>query len=502
MSNYLGLDIGTSNIKAVLYDTEKSQIISSASRSTPTQFPQNGYIEHDPDLLWKNIAECTRATIAGYHVDGMSISSLAEAGLPLDRKMNPLYPIIAWYDTRSQVQVDRFLQKISEEEIFQITGQKPGFSFGVFKYLWIMDNIKNITKRFAFWMSVPDYILYKLTGEKYTDYTQASRTLLFDQKKKDWSTYLTNLAGINPNSLPVPKPSGTIIGEINKTASFETGLPLHMPCTVGGHDHLCGAFASGGINTEKIIDSSGTSQAVMAFLGSFHPSPKILENGFVNYIHVIPDIYIIKGGLKAAGKAIEWLSEIMNSTSIPDLNTFRNDIKNKKLNHPVWLPFFHGSGTPNSNPFDQAALIGVNLQHTNREIMTALFEGLGFWLRENVDTLVELTGHSPDSLIAIGGTNQNQLLLFIKACALNLPIISPKIPEPCALGAALLAAIGCGTYKDSQEAYNALSYPTQTIYPDEQLASLYSEIYLSIYLPIKNALIDINANLDKIYKLY
>jgi len=499
MPNYLGLDIGTSNIKTVLYDTDQKQIISSASRSTPTHYPQRGYIEHDPHLLWENVAECIRETVAEYHVHGMSISSLAEAGLPLDRNMNPLFSIIAWYDTRSQKQADQFLKKISEEEIFQITGQKSGFSFGLFKYLWIMENNKELAKRFAYWMSVPDYILFKLTGEIYTDYTQASRTLMFDQKKKDWSTVLMHLADLDSHQLPVPKASGTVIGGVNQAASYETGLPLHMPCAVGGHDHLCGAFASGGISTDKIIDSSGTSQAIMAFSGTFGANLQLLKGGYVNYIHVIPDIYIIKGGLKAAGKAIEWLTAKMNSIEIPDPDKFKDERKNQKINQPVWLPFFHGSGTPNLQPFDRAALIGVTLQHTGQDLLTALFEGLAFWLRENVDSLAILTGQSPASVIAIGGTNQNKLLLLIKACALNLPIIAPQIPEPCALGAALLAAVGCGTYKDFQEAHASLSYPNLYFYPDDHLTSLYSEVYETIYRPLKEALTDVHANLNKIY---
>ncbi len=297
MTCVLGLDIGTTSIKAVLFDVNKGQIISTARKPTPSNHPQPTFTEHDPESVWLCVAECIKEASKGCPVAGVSISSFAEAGLPLDEDGNSLYPIIAWYDPRSQSHVDELLDKYSEEQIYQITGQKPGFSFGLMKILWLFENFPDIRKKMKYWMSVPDYILFRMTGENFTDFTQASRTLLFDQSKKTWSHPMLQIADLDTSMLPEIVPSGTVIGATLKSIADVTGLPAGTPCSVGGHDHLCGAFASGGIKPGVFIDSMGTSQAVMAITDEYKVLEGVIDQGYVNYVHIIPSLYLLKGGL-------------------------------------------------------------------------------------------------------------------------------------------------------------------------------------------------------------
>jgi sugar (pentulose or hexulose) kinase len=125
----MGLDIGTTTIKAIVFDTDQGIIASSAKSPTPLSHPNPDWSQHDPEILWKTIADLVGQAGSGYKIEAISISSFAEAGLPLDEKMQPLYPIIAWYDTRSSLQLNKLFDQITEEEIFSITGQKPGYSF-------------------------------------------------------------------------------------------------------------------------------------------------------------------------------------------------------------------------------------------------------------------------------------------------------------------------------------------------------------------------------------
>ena len=314
MANYLGLDVGTTNIKAVLLNIDQGQIIAQASKSTPYTIKEQNTAELSPEQLYRSAVECIGEVSAGFEVDGLGISSFAEAGLPLNKNGTPLFPVIAWFDNRSQTQVNQLLEKFPEAKIYQITGQKPGFSFGLFKFLWIKENFPDVTSQMRWWLSVPDYILYRLTGEIFTDYTQASRTMVFDQEKRDWSDILMDYAEISREQLPNTVPSGTIIGNITKKASIEIGLPEGLPCAVGGHDHLCGAFACGGFKSSMAVDSSGSSQALLFFRDQFNPEDKLMKMGYVQYIHVVPNQYVIKGGLKTAGKALEWLREQMKIT--------------------------------------------------------------------------------------------------------------------------------------------------------------------------------------------
>lgn len=491
MPNFLGLDIGTSNIKAVLLDSDLGKIISIASLPTPIQHSGLNQDEHDPQILFTTIAQCIKKAASNFPVHALGVSSLAEAGIPLDRSGNPLFPIIAWYDTRSQPQADRILKSFSDERLFEITGQKVSYSFGLFKFLWIKENYPDRILDIACWLSLPDYILFRLTGNKATEYTQASRTMLFDQNKRDWSEELLAYAGLDRNMLPALMPPGSLMGTITKEASDLTGLPVGLPCVLGGHDHLCGAFASGGTSVGKFIDSSGTACAVMALTSQFNPDKQIAESGFVNYIHVVQDLYVLKGGLKAAGKAVEWLAFQFGKDRHFDNDILIKHYEASNNDRPVWLPFFNGSGTPGMDPFNRASLIGLTLEHTHEDIAIALCEGLGFWLRENIEAIQKITRTQLNDIIAIGGSNQNPLLRMVKASITNYPVTSPTVPEASAVGAALLAAVGIGAADSFQKAPEILDYPAHVIEPDPARVNRYNSMYERVYLPAKTRLTEI-----------
>jgi len=492
MTCVLGLDIGTTSIKAVLFDVNKGQIISTARKPTPSNHPQPTFTEHDPESLWLCVAECIKEASKGYAVSGVSISSFAEAGLPLDENGNSLYPIIAWYDPRSQPQVDELLDKHSEEQIYQITGQKPGFSFALMKILWLFENFPNIRTKIKYWVSVPDYILFRMTGGKFTDFTQASRTLLFDQSKKTWSHPMLQIAKLDTSMLPEVVPSGTVIGATLKSIADVTSLPASTPCSVGGHDHLCGAFASGGIKPGVFIDSMGTSQAVMAITDKYEVIGVVKDQGYVNYVHILPSLYLLKGGLKVGGKAVEWFKGAFRD--IDERSATKLDLSAVR-NKPLWLPFFYGSGTPDRQPTNRAVLFGLNIDHSKEDVYRALMEGFAFWLKENIDALVKITGNTPGKIIAIGGTNQNTLLQKIKASVLNMPLILPSIPEASAVGAALLAAYGCGIVKSYDEAVKLVKYQRKVIEPDSEMVPVFLSRYQNGYIPLRKSLSALQNNL-------
>lgn len=494
MAFTIGLDIGTTSIKAIVFDTERGLIISSIKKPTPVTHPTPEFSEHDPEFLWRTIADCILETSTGYQISGISVSSFAEAGLPLDKHMQPLYPIIAWFDQRSLPQLDTLHKQISDKEIFRITGQKAGFSFGLLKLLWVKANFPEVFDNLRWWLSVPDYILFRLSGQITTDYTQASRTLMYDQSTQKWSPQILSIAGISENMLPEIKSSGTQIGQVTKSAAELTGLSEGTPCVLGGHDHLCGAFACGSTKPGDFIDSMGTSQAVIALTDRFDPSDTLLDQGYVNYAHVVPDIYLIKGGLKAGGKAIEWSKNVFKSID-QDFNNSFEPGKVKDL--PFWLPYLHGSGTPNRQASARAVLFGLDSTHTNHEIYLALLEGFAFWLRENVDSISTITGKKPEKIIAIGGTNQNKFLLDIKAAALNIPINVPTTPEAAAVGAALLAAIGCKITQTYAGAAALNRYPINEIEPQPAFVEILADRYTNGYLPLRRSLSPLQKELYK-----
>ncbi len=319
--------------------------------------------------------------------------------------------------------------------------------------------------------------------------------MLLDQTRNDWSADLLDYAGLRHEQLPKLLPSGSVMGYITKDAAELTSLPVGLPCVLGGHDHLCGAFASGGTRIGKVIDSSGTACALLTLTNAFNPQNQVSEAGYVNYPHVVPGLYVLKGGLKAAGRALDWISAQFNQGSFFDNEILTAHYNSNFFNRPLCLPFFHGSGTPDIHPFNRASFIGLSLDHSGEDMAIALFEGLGFWMRENLDSLQSITGRPADELIAIGGTNQNSLLRQVKASITGVKISAPTVPEASAVGASLLAAVGTGSLDTFERAPEILDYPSQLIYPDPVWANRYRDIYEGSYLPAKVSLLNIISKL-------
>lgn len=484
----MGLDVGTTTLKAVVFDTDSGKVVSISKKPTPTSHPIPGWSHHAPGQLWQTTIDIIREAKGTYNISAISISSFAEAGLPLDEHLKPLYPVIAWFDTRSQPQLANLSNVISDEEIFNITGQKAGFSFGLLKLMWLRSHHPEIFNRMTKWVSVPDFIHFRLCGRLATDYTQASRTLLFDQQKRDWSERLARIAAITPKMLPEIFPSGTAIGSLSLEASESTGLPTSTVCVLGGHDHLCGAFASGGLSPGQIIDSMGTSQAVIAITDHLLRPQILFNKGYVQYPHVIPDTSLVKAGLKAAGRVLAWYSEVFRaspaSISKSLLSAYSQEL-------PVWLPFFEGSGTPDRKPDARAALFGLHVGHSSDEIILSLLEGFAFWLRHNRDSLIEITNQNPLKTIAIGGSNQNEVLQILKATILRTSIEVPSTPEPSAVGAALLAAVGNGITPTYAHAAALSQYPVRQISPNQAIEGMIEERYQEKYLPLRKSLLEL-----------
>ncbi len=515
----LGLDIGTTTIKAVVYDPDAGRAIALASRPTPTDHPAAGRSEHDPEALWTAVCACLREVVAEcrggdspsrvaggatspLRIAGLAIASLAEAGVLLDAAGRPLCPIIAWYDRRSEPQAEWLERQISEADLHAITGQRAGASFGVSKWLWIREHWPEVARRMATWLPVPNYILWRLTGERSIDLSQASRMLALDQSRRDWSDRILDVVGLRREQLPRPQPGGTIIGAITATAAAETGLPVGTPCALGGHDHLCAAFAVGAYRPGVVADSSGTAQAVSCVVPEFASTPKMAAAGYACYAHVLPGQYILKAGLKAAGGAVEWLArQLAGPAASPDQLPYdallaRAGAGIGRRAGPLWLPHLLDSGTPEGDRASRAALVGVRLEHDAGDIFRGLLESLAFWLRHNLEDVADLPIWQPIAdVILLGGATRLALLSQLKADVLGRPVIVPDLPEAAAIGAALLAGLGTGIFRSPAEAVASLRYGRTLIEPDPARVAWYDRLYREVYLSLYAALRETNRRL-------
>lgn len=493
MSLLVGVDVGTTNTKAVLYDPARGKVLATASRPTITHHPRLGWSEFDPAEVWRGVAEAVReiaAACAPGAVAAIAVASMGEAGVPVGARGDYLYPIIAWYDPRTEPFARWWAGNFDQRRLYEITGLAPRHIYGLNKLLWLRRRRPAVYRALRHWLSMEDFVLWKLTGRFATDYSIASRTMAFDQRKCHWSAEVLATADVPVDIWPEALPSGTVVGPLTPAAAAETGLGVATQAVTGGHDHLCAALAAGLLAPGTVLDSTGTAQAVLAVTGDYQPSDRLRTAGLSLYHYVARGRYVVQAGLSAAGGSLAWLASLLGGAEGEGgAERYETLLAEAAAVPPgsrglLWLPHLLGSGSPENDPDSRGALLVRTTSHTRGDLVRSLLEALCYSLRQNVDLLQEATRQDVKELIAVGGATKSPLWLQLKADIVERPVRVPLVSEATALGAALLAGLGAGVFADENAAVASLAVPATTYLPDAAHATLYAALYRELYLPL------------------
>jgi xylulokinase len=253
-----------------------------------------------------------------------------------------------------------------------------------------------------------------------------------------------------------------------------------------------------------VTDSTGSANALLLLLSNFVPDPAMAERGYASYAYVLKGTYALKGGLKAAGSAIEWLARLSSENNKPDFSALEAAAEHGIGSRagPLWLPHLLGSGTPQGDRFSRAALVGVQAEHDRADLFRGLLESLAMWTRHNLEEMQALTHLSVSSFAVTGGVTRLRLLSQLKADILNRPVFVPQVPEAAAAGAALLAGLGAGVFQTPAQALNSLRYNRLQIDPLPRHAAWYDALYRQVYLPLYSLLKPVNTALQQIQDTY
>src|SRR5260370_2759438 len=301
----VGIDVGTTNTKTVIFDVESGHICAVGSCRSIARHPVAEWSEFDAEDLWGTVLQSIQAAVE--HCDrperirAISVASMGESAFPVDGEGNVLHAAIAWYDQRAVAEAQWWEDTVGQERIFDITGQIPHPMFGVNKLLWLRNHVPQVFERIHHWLSIEDFVLWKLSGSFATDYSIASRTMLFDQRTLTWSEPLLEQAGLPVAWFPPAFPSGTAIGSVSKEVAEQTGLPRQAIVSTGGHDHLCGALAAGATHPGHLLESIGTPSVIMAVSDALRPSPELLAIRYNSYAYVVHNTYFTLGTLNFSG---------------------------------------------------------------------------------------------------------------------------------------------------------------------------------------------------------
>ena len=515
MDYLLGIDVGSTSMKALVYDLD-GNVISRGSH--PTESIANdpdhpNWQVYLPDHIWDGIASAIRDAVSQIgpqnRITAATVTGLGADAVPLDEHGEPVYPFINWICTRTTPQFERWVENVGLERTFQISGWQPFIWSTALRFIWLKENEPELARRVHKWLIVEDFVNYKLTGKYSTDYTDASPTLLFDQRSLAWSDEMLKIAGLEKDLLPTPQPSGSFIGEITPQAAEKTGLAPGTPIFQGGHDYLVGALAAGAISPGMFLDVTGTWELVITPTTAPQWTSEIRQLGLTVEAHSAPGTYCIWAGGTAASM-LEWYKDQIGSEAQRRAQTGQGNVWSNLMdearsappgaNGIFFLPHFNGTACPNLNPRSLGAFLGLNDTTKKEDMVRAVVEGLDYAFLDMLKALELGAGQKAEKITAIGGGARNEFWMQNKADVSGRLVVTPEIEEATALGAAMLAGVGVGIYKNLAEAAQRVHKPGRLFEPNLKLASFYAELF-EIYREIYPALQQVNSRIYNLFRV-
>ncbi len=503
MDYLMGIDLGSTSLKAVVYDL-MGNAVASGSRPTERFHPNPEHPEWtvwEPEQIWGGTAAAIREAVTALddprQVKAVAVTGMGMDGVPVDEQGKWLYPFISWHDPRTGPQLQWWQENIGADKVFSIGGNPLWPINSALRILWMAENEPEILARTDKWLLIEDFLNFMLCGRRATDYSMASCTLLFDQRKLDWSGEMLEASGIDRRLMPDAHPSSTVVGEVTAAAAQATGLPEGTPVVLGGHDHLCGALPVGGFRPGVVLDVTGTWEIIETATDQPVLTPELETMGVTVQAHVARGMYSTWGS-NVAGEMLEWYRKEFGFQAAHQAEkeggSDWDHLMAAAADSPpgargvMFLPHMSGASCPVVDPKSRGAFVGLGSLTTHADVLRAIIEGLDYQFLDIVTAMESGLGVAIDKFVAVGGAVRNELWMQNKADVVGRPVEVPEVEEATPLGAAILAGIGVGLYRDEQDAFEHVYRPGKTYEPDPKLAPRYAEwfqVYRQMYPALK-----------------
>jgi glycerol kinase (EC 2.7.1.30) len=452
----LALDQGTTSSRAIVFDHD-GKICSVAQKEFPQYFPQPGWVEHNPHEIWSSqasvIAEAISAIdITGLDIAGIGITNQRETTIVWDVETEePIYNAIVWQDRRTSEFCDTLKEKGLTDKIRQKTGLIVDAYFSGTKIKWILDNVPGARQRAEAgklrFGNVDSWLVWRLTrGEVHvTDVTNASRTMLFNINTLEWDQELLDILGIPKSMMPTVKSSSEIYGH-TKTTIFAHEVPISG---IAG-DQQAALFGQMCIKTGAIKNTYGTGCFVMLNTGN---KPVISKNNLLTTIAWKignETTYALEGSIYVGGSVVQWLRDglgvIKSSAEVEDLASTVPD-----SGGVYFVPALTGLAAPYWDQYARGTMVGITRGTTAAHIARAALDGIAF---QTYDIALAMAKDMNAPLVELkvdGGASRNNLLMQYQADLLGINVVRPRVTETTALGAAYLAGLAVGFWKNIDE---------------------------------------------------
>ena len=465
---FIGIDLGTSGLRALLVD-DSGNPVGSATHDYDVSHPHPGWSEQDPALWTKALQSAFDALQNEYseafaQVKGISFSGHMHGAVTLDADGTPLRPCILWNDTRAHVEASELdathgLRATTGNIVF------PGFTAP--KLVWMQRNEPDLFGKVSTVMLPKDYLVFWLTGQRVTDMSDAAGTAWLDVSLRTWSTAALSASGMRPDQMPTLLEGTGIVGEVLP----DRGLPQGVNVVAGGADNAVAACGVGALAEGQAFVSLGTSGVLLAGRDRCAPAPDAAVHTFC---HAVPGRWYQMGVTLAATDSMNWLSRVTGQ-SPADLSKAAGDLQ--APSELRFYPYLSGERTPHNDSSIRGGFTGIDVSHDAGDMARAVMEGVAFSLRDSLEAL-RSTGLSLTSALAIGGGTRSDLWTQILATALDLPLQRPAQGDfGAALGAARLAI--CGVTGAAPDTIMTPPPLQDTIDPNPDLRMAYEAAYQS-----------------------
>lgn len=476
---YIGIDLGTSSVKLLLMDSE-GNVVNTVSEEYPIYFPKSGWSEQNPEDWYASVIDGIKKLTCGIDKDkvaGISFGGQMHGLVILDENDKVIRPCILWNDGRTKKECDYLNNVIGKEKLSDCTANIAFAGFTAPKILWLKENEPENFKAVKKIMLPKDYLAYMMTGVFSTDVSDASGTLLFDVKRRCWSEEMCNLCGISKEMLPKVYESYECTGTVLEHVAKETGIGTNVKVAAGAGDNAAAAVATGTIGDGMCNISLGTSGTIFISSDKFG----VDEN---NALHSFCDAngrYHLMGCMLSAASCNKWWMEDILNTE--EYAAEQAEVKALGENHVYFLPYLMGERSPHNNPNAKGTFIGMTMDTTRADMTQAVLEGVAFAFRDMLEIAKKL-GIKPERTKICGGGAKSRLWIKILANVLNLKIDILEAEEGPSLGAAILAAVACGEYKDIKEATERIIKIADTVEQEQETVEKYEnryEVFKKIY---------------------
>ena len=447
---YIGIDLGSTNMKAAIYDSNMQLI---DRQSTPVNYIRdNGFVEFSAEDYYQDLLVLVRNMITANNIKEIrqiAFTGQAESLVCVDEQGSALMNAISWMDERSVQECAELAEKFDSATCERITGQQAVLpTWPATKILWLKRNRPEIFKNTATFLLLKDYIVYKLTGVKLADMSIATFSFYFDIFDKCYWKDMLDAIGITEEKLPPLAEPCSVAGPLTILSAEALGLNQNTIVNIGTLDHFAGMIGTGNVTVGGMTLSTGTVMALTAM--STEPAPR--DSGIAMHYGFLPDTHVMLPVAESGGVSLEWFRRTcMGTTGYDEMNRVLAD---RKENNLLFLPYLVGTNAPEFDTDASGVFFGLRQEYDIFDMAKAVMEGVSFMLRKNCEA-IRTKGTEIRHIIATGGGSKSPIWCQLQADITGLPVVIPTEKEAACLGAAMIAAVSDGKFADYTAAADA-----------------------------------------------